>query len=450
MAIKEFDVFVIGTGTAGKTVAMACARAGKSVGIADDREYGGTCANRGCDPKRILVGLTEVIRDTQHLFGKGVIRLPQYSWEALLAFKKKFTDPVPYVHEKNLKELGIALYHQSPKFLDENTLSVEGKTIKAHKVVIASGHRPGKLDIPGEAHALVSDDFLELEQLPESMLFIGGGYVGMELSHVAARMGVDVTLVHSRQRPLKNFDEDMVDYLTKASEELGIKFIFNARVNRIEKLQKYYRITADQGGKEITAKAELIINASGRIPALDGLNLEKGKVTYTRGGITVNERLQNPSNKNIYACGDVADSPGLPLSPLSSYEARIVVSQLLEDSKKESVYPPQPSVVFTLPNLASVGLSEKAAREKGYRIVVKKEDALKWYNAKRVNATAYAFKTILEADSGKILGAHIIGPEAAEMINIFTVAMGHGMKGQDLKNLIFAYPTWGSDVQSMV
>ncbi len=450
MAIKEFDVFVIGTGTAGKTVANACAKAGKKVGIADNREYGGTCANRGCDPKRILVGFTELIEDAQDLQGKGVSYPPRLSWKDLIAFKKKFTDPVPYVHEKNLKGLGIELYHQSPKFLDEHTLSVEGKTVKAKKIVIASGYVPGKLKVPGEEYALVSDDFLELEKLPGSMLFIGGGYVGMELSHVAARMGVAVTLVHSHERPLKNFDPDMVDVLTKASEELGIKFIFNARVNRIEKKQKQYQVTADQGGKEVTAKAESVVNATGRKPALEGLNLERGNVMFTRRGITVNEKLQNPSNKDVYACGDVSDSPGLPLSPLSSYEARIVVSQLLEEGKKDASYPPQPSVVFTLPNLASVGLSESDAKEKGVEIVVKQEQALKWYNAKRVNARTYAFKTILEKDSGKILGAHIAGPEAAEMINLFALAMAANMRGHDLKNLIFAYPTWGSDMQSMV
>lgn len=451
MGIKEFDVFVIGTGTAGKRVATACVEAGKNVAIADNREYGGTCANRGCDPKKVIVGLTEIMERAQNMLGHGISKLPEFNWEDLQDFKKQFTDAVPFVNERQLKELGITLYHQSPRFLDENTLSVEGKTVKAKKIVLACGQKPMELKIPGIEHAVTSDDFLELEKLPESMLFIGAGYIGMEFAHVAARLGVEVTVMDFSPRPLSNFDEDMVNYLTEVSEDIGINFIFNAKVNSIEKLQKNYRVSAEKEGKEITEKAELVMNAAGRVPSIDELDLEKGNVSYTKKGITVNEKLQNPSNKNVYACGDVSDSEGLPLTPLSSQEARVVVSQLLDKSDKEEAhYPPQPSVVFTLPNVASVGLSEEAAKDKGYEVVVQQKDASKWYNAKRTNAKVYAYKLIEEKGSGKILGAHLVGPEAGEVINLFVLAICGQLHCEDLKRMIFAYPTWGNDIKAMV
>lgn len=202
MAIKEFDVFVIGTGTAGKQVATQCVNAGLKVAIADNREYGGTCANRGCDPKKVLVGLTEILERSRNMQGRGITKMPEISWEDLMKFKKTFVDAVPAATEKDLKKLGIAMYHQSPKFLDEHRLSVEGKTVKAKKVVIASGNKPMPLHISGEELALLSDDFLELETLPKSMIFIGSGYIGMEFAHIAARMGVEVTIMEFSPRPL--------------------------------------------------------------------------------------------------------------------------------------------------------------------------------------------------------------------------------------------------------
>ncbi|WP_281681507.1 FAD-dependent oxidoreductase, partial [Zunongwangia profunda] len=178
MGIEEFDVFVIGTGTAGKGVAKDCAEAGWKVAIADNREYGGTCPNRGCDPKKVLVGITEIIERSQNMLGLGISKMPEVNWEDLQKFKYKFTGAIPAATEKDLAALGIKMYHQSPKFLDENTLSVEGKTVKTKKIVIATGNKPMPLKIPGAELMLNSDDFLELEKLPESMIFIGAGYIG--------------------------------------------------------------------------------------------------------------------------------------------------------------------------------------------------------------------------------------------------------------------------------
>lgn len=451
MSIEAYDVFVIGTGTAGKTVAKACAEAGKKVAITDNREFGGTCPNRGCDPKKVLVGLSEIIDRSQKMKGKGITKMPEFSWEELQDYKKQFVDAVPAATEKDLKKLGIKMYHQSPKFLDENSLSVEGKTVRAKKIVIATGNKPLELKIPGRDLALVSDDFLDLPKLPESMLFIGAGYIGMEFAHLAASLGVKVTMIDMAERPLTNFDKAIVDPLVEAFEELGVEFIFNAGVNKIEKLQKYFRVSAKQADKTIEAKAEMVFNTAGRVPSIDELNLEKGKVSFTKKGISVNKYLQNPGNKNVYACGDVSDSDGLPLTPLSSQEAKVVVSQLVGNSvKEEATYPPQPSVVFTNPQLASVGLTEKEAKAKGYDVVVEEKKNLDWYNAKRINEKHYGYKTIVDKKTKKILGAHIISPQAAEMINLFTVAMCGQLTCEDLKAMIFAYPTWGNDIKGMV
>ncbi len=451
MSFEEFDVFVIGTGTAGKSVAKECVNEGLKVAVADNREFGGTCPNRGCDPKKVLLGLTEILDRAEKMKGKGITKMPEINWNDLMQFKKTFTEAVPAATEKALEALGIKMYHQSPKFLDENTLSVEGKTVKAKKIVIATGNKPLELPIPGRYLPIISDDFLELEELPESLIFIGAGYIGMEFAHIAARCGVDVTVMDAEGRALNNFDEDMVKYLQKASEDIGIKFIFNAQATEIEKLQTNYRVNADQNGKKISIKAKLVVNAAGRIPAIDELDLKKGKVEFTNKGITVNKHLQSPSNNNVYACGDVSASEGLPLTPLSSQEAHIVAANILNKNRAKTVdFPPQPSVVFTLPNLASVGLNEKQAREKGYDFHVKQKNVPQWFNPKRINDDYYAFKTIVDKKSGLVLGAHLVSAEASEIINMFVMAMCGKLDCQTLKKMIFTYPSWAGDIKSMI
>lgn len=450
MAIKEFDVFIIGSGTAGKTVAYDCVAEGMKVAIADDREYGGTCANRGCDPKKVLVGLTEAFQLSKNLQGKGIITTPKIDWIALQKFKETFTSAVPAATERDLKKAGIVMYHQSPKFLDKNTLSVEGKTVKAKKIVIASGLKPLELKIPGRDYLKISDDFLNLKELPESIVFVGGGYIGMEFAHIAARCGAKVTVIEASDHPLNGFDKDIVSHLTKASEELEIKFIFNARVSEVEKLQKNYKISYKKNGKTDSVTSRMVFNTAGRVPSIDNLDLEKGNISYEKKGISVNEYLQNPTNPSVYACGDVSASGALPLTPTSSQEARIVSLNIRKGNKIKMDFPPVPSVVFTIPQLATIGLTEEEAKEKGYEYVVEYKSVPKWFNAKRINEEVYAYKTIVDKKRKIILGAHIISSEAGEMINLFVLAMCGKLTTDQLKAMIFAYPTWGNDIKGMV
>jgi glutathione reductase (NADPH) len=450
MSIQHYDLFVIGTGTAGKGVAQDCAAAGMNVAIADNREYGGTCPNRGCDPKKVLVGITEVVQMAYHLKGKGITSIPEVNWQDLQKFKEQFTVAVPAATEKGLKKAGITLYHQSPKFLDENTLSVEGKTVTADKIVIATGQKPRELKIPGREHLLTSEDFLHQAELPDELIFIGAGYVGMEFAHIAARCGAKVTVLEFGDRPLASFEEDIVGYLTKASEDLGIQFIFNAEASQVEKLRINYRVSYKKNGKTESVKAKAVFNTSGRVPSMETLDLEKGNVAFEENGVSVNEFLQNTTNKSVYACGDVSASGALPLTPTSSQESRVVSINIRKGNVEEMDFPPVPSVVFTLPQLASIGLTEKQAKSKGYKIRVEHKSVPHWFNAKHKGEDYYAYKTIVDTERNLILGAHIFGSCAGEMINLFVLAMCGKLTPENLKAMIFAYPTWGNDIKGMV
>jgi len=448
--MKKYDVFVIGSGMSGMTVANKCASKCLKVGITDELPYGGTCALRGCDPKKVIIGATEVRDFAQRLKGNGIDTVPEVNWEDIMAFKQSFVDAMPPKIEKGYKNKDIDTYHTSAKFLSDNTLQLGDEVIEADKFVIATGAKPRVLDFEGGKLALSSTDFLNLKKLPESLLFIGGGYIAFEFAHIAARAGADVTILHRGDHPLENFDHDIVQHLVNATQNLGIKLVLETEVSKIEKKEGHYVVTGKSDGKESAYKTASVFNSAGRPPAIFDLDLEKAGISFSKKGILVNEYLQSTSNPNIYAAGDSADSRGLPLTPVAVMEGHVVASNIIKGNKKKVNYPPMPSVVFTLPTLASVGLTEAEAKSKQIEYQVNYNHAESWFNAKRLNVKEYAYKTIINKENQTILGAHLIGPNAEETINLFAMAIKTKMKINELRTMIFTYPTLSSDIPHML
>ncbi|AVR44205.1 NAD(P)/FAD-dependent oxidoreductase [Christiangramia fulva] len=448
--MKKYDVFVIGSGMAGMTVANKCAAGGLKVGITDELAYGGTCALRGCDPKKVIIGATEV-RDFAHrLKGIGIDTVPQVNWKDIMAFKQSFVNDMPPKIEKGYKQNGIDTYHTAVKFISENTLQLGKDHITANNFVIATGAKPRELTFEGGHFALSSTEFLNMKDLPGSMLFIGGGYIAFEFAHIAARCGSKVTIVHRGKHPLKNFEQDIVKHLIDATRDLGIELILETEVLKIEKKNDDYLVSGKSGETMSEFKVEAVFNSAGRPPAIFDLDLVKANIAYSEKGIEVNSFLQNTTNKKIYAAGDSADTNGLPLTPIAVMEGHIVASNIIKGNKKEVNYPPTPSVVFTLPVLTGVGLTEEQARNKEVQYKVNYQSAENWFNAKRLNVKQYAFKTIIDKNTNSLLGAHIIGPNAEEIINIFAIAIKTGIKVAELKKMIYTYPTMASDIPHMV
>lgn len=448
--MQKFDVFIMGSGMAGMTVANKCASKGLSVGITDELPYGGTCALRGCDPKKVLIGATEVTDFAKRLYGKGIDKVPSVNWADLMKFKDSFVDPMPPSIEKSYKKKGIATFHSSAKFVDENQLQVGDETIEAEKIVISAGAKARDLGVPGKEHALTSTDFLNLKQLPDSLLFIGGGYIAFEFAHIAARCGAKVTVVHRGSSPLENFESDIVRHLMKATEALGIDLVLETEVTEIRKKDGRFTVMGIHNDQTTEYSATAVFNSAGRVAAIFNLDLEKANVEYGEKGVMVNEHLQSVSNPRIYAAGDSADTEGLPLTPVAVMEGHIAASNMINGNRKKANYPPMPTVVFTQPVMASVGLTEKEAKEKNLSFKVNYQSVPGWFNAKRLNADEYAYKTLIDREKGVVLGAHLIGPHAEETINLFAMAMKAGMKAGDIKNMLFSYPTLASDISHMV
>jgi glutathione reductase (NADPH) len=312
-------------------------------------------------------------------------------------------------------------------------------------VLIAAGSMPQPLEFPGAEHVATSDQFLELDALPPRVVFIGGGFISFEFAHVAARAGAQATIVHRGSRPLEAFDPDLVDQLVKRSRELGIGVELSADVRAVERSAGGFVVSAGGAGQERRFDADLVVHGAGRVPEIHDLDLAVANVKAEKRGVVVNEYLQSVSNPAVYAAGDAAAS-GPPLTPVAAHHADVVGTNLLAGNKKKVNYDGLASAVFTVPPLASAGLTEAAARAQGLRFRAHREDTSGWLSTRRVGETTSGSKVLIEEEGGRILGAHLLGPHADEVINVFALAIRLGARADDLKHVLYAYPTVGSDI----
>src|SRR5215472_10806532 len=251
------DVIVLGTGSAAQSVAYPCREAGWSVAVVDDHPYGGTCQLRGCDPKKVLVGVAELVDWSHRMQGKGVLAPGlSLSWPDLIRFKRTFTDPRPEQNEQSFGEAGIMMRHGRAHFVDRTSIQVGEETLVGRHVAIATGARHAPLGIPGEEHLTTSTQFLDLNELPRRIVFVGGGYIAFEFAHIAARAGAQVQVLHRGSRALEKFDPDLVAMLVQASRELGIEVQVNRAVTAIERQGDHLLVHARTGAQEHTVEAD--------------------------------------------------------------------------------------------------------------------------------------------------------------------------------------------------
>lgn len=445
----NYDLVIIGTGTAAMVAAMRVRAAGWSVAVVDFRPFGGTCALRGCDPKKMMIGGAEAADHAWRMKGHGVEGDTHLEWSGLLSFKRSFTDPVPEKHEHRYGEKGIDTFHGRARFTGLNTLDIEGTTVEARHVLIAAGAEPVRLGIPGEEHLVDNEGFLELERLPKRIVLVGGGYIAAEFSHIAARAGAKVTVLQHGERMLKHFDPDLVGWLTDKFRALGIDVRTEAEVMSIERTGEGYQVAANGPDGEMFVDADLVVHAAGRKPALAELDLDAAEIKHENGRLVLNEHLQSVSNPAVYAAGDAAQM-GPPLTPVSSHDAKIVAANLLEGNTQTPNYNGVPSVAFTIPPIAAVGLTEAEAREQGRKFRMKSDRAEGWFTARQAAEKVYGFKVLVDEENDLVLGAHLVGPHADEVINLFALAIRHRLTAEQLKTTMFAYPTGASDIGYML
>ncbi len=450
MVKKTFDVVVIGTGEAGSTVATRCRAAGKNVAIVDSRPFGGTCGLRGCDPKKVLVGAAEVVDRQHRMVGRGVVGDVHIDWADLIRFKATFTDPFPKQREDGFLQAGVETFHGRARFVDRNSIAVGDDVLEGTHVVVATGAWPATLHIDGEGHLTRSDQFLNMEQLPKRIIFVGGGYIAFEFGHIAARAGAAVTILHQGARPLEHFDPDLVAKLLERTRALGIDVRTGTKVEGIGGHPGHFNVITSMDSSSNVFEAELVVHAAGRAAELDDLDLPTAGVEFDRRGVTVNRHLQSVSNDAVYAAGDAANSGGLPETPFADYDGSVVARNILERNQHSTDYFGMASVVYSIPALGAVGLTEEEAHAKGLNFTVNQADTSGWYSARRVAEPASMYKVLIEKASGRILGAHLLGPEADEFLNVFALAIRADVRADVLKEILFVYPTQASNIASML
>ncbi len=450
MKEERYDLTVVGSGSAGMAAATACREAGWSVAVIDSNPIGGTCALRGCDPKKVLVGAADLIDRQRRMRDKGVEGPTRIDWSALMQFKRTFTDPVPSNRTKSLENAGIEVIHGRARFLDPQALQVDQRVLRSEHILLANGARPTPLRISGEEYLTTSDQFLELDWLPHRILFIGGGYVSFEFAHIAVRSGADVIIADRNERPLGGFDRDLVDLLVRRTRELDVTVSTDTEVKAVRAAGAELLASIEKDSQESEVEVDLVVHGAGRSPDLDDMELERGNVERNAGGVVVNEYLQSPSNPDVYAAGDAAASPGPPLTPIAGIEGRAAARNMIKGNHLTPDYTATPSVVFTIPPLAGVGLTEEQAKERRLDFGVKFQETSGWYSSRRIGEEISGFKTLVDDNDGRILGAHLLGERAEETINLFALAIRAGLTAGELQSLIPAYPSRASDVNYML
>ncbi len=372
---RSYDLIVIGAGMAGVSAANKCASQGWNVAIVDALPYGGTCALRGCDPKKILRRGAEIIDSARMMRGKGIDDVGlSVNWGDLMKHKHGFTDPVPQNMEDSLLENGIDTLHGVARFTDRSSIKIDGIRYDATHFLIATGARPRPLDFPGHEHLVDSTDFLDLEVLPPRILFVGGGFISFEFAHICSRAGSAPVIIDRGPRPLKGFDPDLVELLIARGTEAGIELRRSTTITAIERSQNGYAVSVERSGLPETMEFDLVVHGAGRVPELSGLDLDAAGVEWDERGVRVAGHLQSTTNPAVYAAGDSADTPGMPLTPVAVFEGKVAASNMLKGTTTVPGYAGVPTAVFTIPELARVGMLEREARDQGIDVDVRYSD----------------------------------------------------------------------------
>jgi glutathione reductase (NADPH) len=438
----DFDLFVIGAGSGGIASARRAAEYGAKVGIAEVDRLGGTCVNRGCIPKKLMVYASRFPDHFAEAQGYGWSSVRStFDWTRMITAVDQELDRLNGVYQRMLDNSKVQLFRGYARFIDLHTLEIGDTKVTADKVLIAVGGHPIKPDIPGMEYTIVSDDMFLLTEQPKRIVIIGGGYIGVEFACIMQGLGSEVTQIIRRERILRGFDEDIRSSVQEAMEKHGIRIVTNSTPIAIKKISDGLKVSLQNGDiSEVVVADAVGLAATGRKPNIEKLGLENASVEVNNGAIAVDKYSQT-SCENIYAVGDCTDR--INLTPVAINEGRAFADTHFGGKSRIMSYENIPSAVFSTPEAATVGLTEAEAKEK-YG-----DDAIKIYRA-RFRSTYYTLagkdektmmKLVVETATDKVLGAHMVGEGAAEIIQGVAIAVKMGAKKSDFDATVAIHPT---------
>lgn len=435
----DFDLFVIGAGSGGVRAARFAAGFGAKVAVAESRYLGGTCVNVGCVPKKFLVYGAHYREDfaLAEDFGWSVAT-PSFDWPTLIAHKNAEIKRLNGVYERLLTGSGVTLLAGHAKLLGPHQVEVDGQVYSAEHILIATGGWPQIPDIPGKELAITSNEVFFLKQLPKRVLVVGGGYIAVEFASIFHGLGAQTSLIYRGDLFLRGFDGEVRQHLKESFEQKGLELRFNSNIAAISRLPDGRLAAQLEDGQ--TLECDCVLFATGRQPMLDGLGLEHSKVKLDkRGFIEVDEHYQT-AEPSILAIGDVIGR--MALTPVALAEGMAVVRRLFKPEQYRPVdYHNIATAVFSLPNIATVGLSEEHALQQGYAIEVFTSRFKPMKQTLGSCPERTLMKLVVDKASDKVLGCHMVGPDAGEIMQGLAVALKAGATKQIFDETLGIHPT---------
>lgn len=449
MENQEYDLVVMGAGSGGMAAAKKASRNGARVAVIESRTVGGTCVARGCMPKKFLVIASEKARDSQSPGPRGLSsRLNGTDWSELIEHEQAVVDDLIDLNRDGLVDYdGVTLIEGIAHFIDDRSIEVKDRTIGFEKAVIATGLRPARPPIEGAELGLTSDEFLQHPELPDSVVFVGGGYIGVEFASILEAFGVEVQILHRPPHLIKQHDSDVADFLADQFRDRELEVKTEAEVQAIREQKDGYEVEYTHRGNTYTSESEQVIIATGRRPNVEDIGLEDAGVELDGSGfVEVDDRFRT-TNESIYAVGDVIGKA--QYTPVAIREGKIAADHAFGDGEDRIDYDTVPTAVFSHPTIGSVGLSEEEARSRHSDSVVVASKQFTPYSATVKGTTDKTFiKVIFGKENRALLGLHVCGPHASEIVQGFALAMKTGATQDDLKDFPGVHPTVAEEIFS--
>lgn len=443
----HFDYFVIGGGSGGVRSARIAAGHGANVGLAEGAALGGTCVNVGCVPKKLFAYAAD--------YGAMLHDMPGFGWKNISATldwptlrdnKTREIDRLNRIYAHVLQNAGVTLFPHMARFIDAHTLQVGDQTITADKILIATGGKPKRPTYPGHEHVLVSDNLFFMERLPGHVLIQGGGYIAVEFAHILHGLGVKVSLINRSSTWLRGFDHDVQDFLQTSCSAAGMDICFNCDITQVVKTDDTHLIVQTTTGRKIPCDA--VFSTIGRVANTDGLDLEKAGVALSENGQIKVDQNWTTNIPHIHAVGDVSND--MNLTPYAIAEGHILADRLFgKMPPRQTDFRLVPTAVFSAPPIATVGLPEEDARAQGYNVKIFKTTFRPMALALTDNPQKTLMKLVVCADTDKVLGLHMVGQDAPEIVQGFAVALVAGATKADFDRTLGIHPTSAEEFVTM-
>jgi glutathione reductase (NADPH) len=439
MSQYDFDLFVIGGGSGGVRAARIAAGHGARVGIAEEYRFGGTCVIRGCVPKKLFVYASRFRDDFEDAEGFGwTVKGSRFDWPTLVANKNREIARLEGIYRRNVETAGAKIFDSRATLADANTvvLGADGRKVTAKTILVATGGYPVKPDVPGAEHAITSNEAFQLKELPASILIVGGGYIAVEFAGIFDGLGVETTLAYRGAKVLRGFDEELRDGLMAEMFKREIDVRVNADVAAIEKNASDYTVTLKDGS---TMEVECVMFATGRWPSTRGLGLEKAGVKLGADGEILVDEVSRSSVANIYAVGDVTDR--VNLTPVAIREGHAFADTVIGGKRTAVDHELIPTAVFSTPEIGTVGLPEHVACERYPKLDVYRARFRPLKHTLSGRDEFVIMKLLVDSATDKVVGCHMLGPDAAEIIQMAAIALKMGATKADFDATVALHPS---------